>query len=162
MIFVTVGTHEQQFNRLIEVVDKLKGNNIIKDEVYIQVGYSDYTPQYCEWSKFLSYDEMEEYIENAKIVITHGGPASFINVLQKKKTPIVVPRFLEFEEHVNNHQLDFAKKIVNHGYNIILVENIGNLQEEIMNFTDKNNNFISNNLKFNNSLELIIKNMFIN
>ena len=33
MIFVTVGTHEQQFNRLIEEIDRLKENGIIKDEV---------------------------------------------------------------------------------------------------------------------------------
>ena len=36
MIFVTVGTHEQQFNRLIEEIDRLKGNGIIKDEVIMQ------------------------------------------------------------------------------------------------------------------------------
>ena len=30
MIFVTVGTHEQQFNRLIQKIDELKRNGIIK------------------------------------------------------------------------------------------------------------------------------------
>ena len=33
MIFVTVGTHEQQFNRLIEYVDCLKRDGIITEEV---------------------------------------------------------------------------------------------------------------------------------
>lgn len=42
MIFVTVGTHEQQFNRLIEEIDRLKGNGIIKDEVIMQTGYCTY------------------------------------------------------------------------------------------------------------------------
>lgn len=161
MIFVTVGTHEQQFNRLIKEVDKLKEDNIIKDNVYIQTGYSSYVPKYCEWSKFLSYNEMEEYIKKATIVITHGGPASFINVLQKKKTPIVVPRCLEFEEHVNNHQLDFAKKILEHGYHMILIEDINSLQKEIINFTDQNSNFVSNNIKFNSTLETLIDDMFL-
>ena len=39
MIFVTVGTHEQQFDRLIKCVDELKRENIITEEVVIQSGY---------------------------------------------------------------------------------------------------------------------------
>ncbi|HGR7320225.1 TPA: multidrug MFS transporter, partial [Streptococcus pneumoniae] len=31
MIFVTVGTHEQQFDRLIKEVDYLKKENLIQD-----------------------------------------------------------------------------------------------------------------------------------
>ncbi|HEV1534200.1 TPA: multidrug MFS transporter, partial [Streptococcus pneumoniae] len=49
MIFVTVGTHEQQFDRLIKEVDYLKKENLIQDEVFIQIGYSSYIPKYCEW-----------------------------------------------------------------------------------------------------------------
>ena len=33
MIFVTVGTHEQPFNRLVEKVDELKRDGIIKEDV---------------------------------------------------------------------------------------------------------------------------------
>lgn len=40
MIFVTVGTHEQPFNRLIQKVDELKHDGIIKDDVIIQTGFS--------------------------------------------------------------------------------------------------------------------------
>ena len=39
MIFVTVGTHEQPFNRLIQKVDELKRDGIIKDDVIIQTGF---------------------------------------------------------------------------------------------------------------------------
>ncbi|HEM5383842.1 TPA: multidrug MFS transporter, partial [Streptococcus suis] len=35
MIFVTVGTHEQQFNRLIKEIDLLKKNGSITDEIFI-------------------------------------------------------------------------------------------------------------------------------
>ena len=38
MIFVTVGTHEEQFNRLVEYMDKLRGANIIDEDVIIQTG----------------------------------------------------------------------------------------------------------------------------
>ena len=39
MIFVTVGTHEQPFNRLIEEIDRLRQEGVITDEVQMQTGY---------------------------------------------------------------------------------------------------------------------------
>ena len=53
MIFVTVGTHEQPFNRLIKEVDRLKKEGIITDEVFIQTGFSTYEPQYCDWKNII-------------------------------------------------------------------------------------------------------------
>ena len=50
MIFVTVGTHEQPFNRLIKKVDELKYEEIIKEDVIIQTGFSSYEPKYCQYS----------------------------------------------------------------------------------------------------------------
>ena len=58
MIFVTVGTHEQPFNRLIEFIDNLKRDGKIQEEVIMQTGFSTYEPKYCKWSKLLPYDEM--------------------------------------------------------------------------------------------------------
>lgn len=85
MIFVTVGTHEQQFNRLIKKVDELKRDGIIKEDVFMQTGFSTYEPQYCEAKKLLAYDEMNEMYEKANIIITHGGHASFMKALELKK-----------------------------------------------------------------------------
>ena len=39
MIFVTVGTHEQPFNRLIQKIDELKKDGTIQDDVIIQTGF---------------------------------------------------------------------------------------------------------------------------
>ena len=111
MIFVTVGTHEQPFNRLIQKVDELKHDGIIKDDVIIQTGFSTYEPKYCQWSKLIPYQQMVKNVADARIVITHGGPASFIMPLQIGKTPIVVPRQHRFNEHVNDHQVEFARNV---------------------------------------------------
>ena len=46
MIFVTVGTHEQPFNRLIQKVDELKRDGVIEDDVIIQTGSRTYKPKY--------------------------------------------------------------------------------------------------------------------
>ena len=112
MIFVTVGTHEQQFNRLIREVDRLKGEGLIQDDVFIQTGFSDYEPVHCQWKTLISYDEMNRYMDEANIIITHGGPATFMGVISKGKRPIVVPRQEKFGEHVNDHQMEFCLKLV--------------------------------------------------
>ena len=82
MIFVTVGTHEQPFNRLIQKIDELKKDGIINEDVIIQTGFSTYEPKYCQWSKLIPYQQMVKNVADARIVITHGGPASFIMPLQ--------------------------------------------------------------------------------
>ena len=134
MIFVTVGTHEQQFNRLVEEVDKLKEDEIIKEDVFIQTGFSTYEPKHCQWSKLISYKEMNNKIEEARIIITHGGPASFIAPLQIGKIPIVVPRQEKYGEHVNDHQLEFSKNVEERNKNIIPVYDIKDLKEKILDY----------------------------
>lgn len=127
MIFVTVGTHEQQFNRLVEYMDNLKADGTIAEDVIIQTGYSDYEPKHCRWQKLYPYQEMLDHVAGARIVITHGGPSSFIMPLQVGKIPVVVPRQKQFEEHVNDHQLDFCREVASRQKNIILVEDVSEL-----------------------------------
>ena len=163
MIFVTVGTHEQQFNRLIEEIDRLKGNGTIKDEVIMQTGYCTYKPKYCKWSELLPYDQMLENVEKADIVITHGGPSSFIMPLQIGKTPIVVPRQHQFNEHVNDHQVEFAKAVSRRMGTIIPIIDIVQLQDTIRNYdqiiASMPSGLNSNNVEFNRQLEKIVEEM---
>ena len=42
MIFVAVGTQKFPFDRLLKKIDKLIMANIIKEEVYAQIGHSMY------------------------------------------------------------------------------------------------------------------------
>lgn len=160
MIFVTVGTHEQAFNRLISEVDKIAQDKDIKEQFYIQTGFSDYIPQNCQWSKFLSFNEMDALIKQSNIVITHGGPASFIAPLEMGKIPIVVPRMEKFNEHINDHQVDFVKLIASRMNNIIPVYDISDLKDTILDYkkiiSDKKVSEFSNNKKFNNKLDEIV------
>lgn len=156
MIFITVGTHEQPFDRLLKCIDKMVEDGIIKEEVVCQKGYTDYEPKYYKADKLIPYEQMQENIEKARIVITHGGPASFIAPLSIGKIPIVVPRKKEFNEHVNNHQLEFSKEVEKRMKNIIvaetdeeLIDAVSNYEKKIKKLSNKNN---SNNKKFNNGL----------
>ena len=131
MIFVTVGTHEQQFDRLVKYVDELKKNGTIQEDVIIQTGYSSVKPEHCIWSKFFPYSNMTQYIQEARIIVTHGGPSSFIPVLQVGKIPVIVPRQKKFKEHVNDHQLDFCRIIAQRQRNLIVIEDIESLKETL-------------------------------
>lgn len=165
MIFVTVGTHEQPFNRLIKKIDELKRDNIIKEEVIMQTGFSTYEPKYCQWSKLLPYHQMVRNVEDARIVITHGGPASFIMPLQIGKTPIVVPRKKEFDEHINDHQVEFANNVKQRMGTIIVVDDIEELGNVITNYDEMiakmQHGISSNNEKFNKRLGKIVDDLII-
>lgn len=164
MIFVTVGTHEQPFNRLVECIDRLKKDGSIKEEVIIQTGYSTYEPVNCKWQKLFPYQEMLKLVEKARIVITHGGPSSFIMPLQIGKTPIVVPRRHEFNEHVNDHQVAFSKAVAERMDTIIVVEDLEKLAETIDQYDElvsgMANGLNSNNARFNDELGKIVEEMF--
>lgn len=134
MIFVTVGTHEQPFNRLLRIIDNMVESKEITEEVIVQKGYSDYELKNCKSYKIIGYDEMKKYIENARIVITHGGPASFIAPITIGKIPIVVPRQKEYNEHVNNHQLEFARQVEQRMNNIIVAETEAEIIDAIINY----------------------------
>lgn len=136
MIFVTVGTHEQPFNRLVECIDNLKLNGNINEAVVIQTGFSTYEPKGCEWSSLYPFHQMQKYVDEARVVITHGGPSSFIMPLQIGKIPVVVPRKKEFNEHVNDHQVNFCRTVVERQGNIIVVENIEILADVIERYDD--------------------------
>ncbi len=161
MIFVTVGTHEQPFERLLKCIDKMVEEGKIKEEVIVQKGYTDLELKHCKEYKLIGYDEMQEYIQNARIVVTHGGPASFIAPLSIGKIPVVVPRKKEFNEHVNNHQLEFAKEVEKRMKNIIVVDNDKEIENAIINYDkrikDLNVNLIRNNNQFIRKLENEIK-----
>lgn len=156
MIFVTVGTHEQQFNRLLKCIDKMVEEKKIMDKVIMQTGYSTYEPKYCEYSKLIGYEDMQRYIKEADIVVTHGGPASFIDPLAVGKIPIVVPRKKDFDEHVNNHQLEFAKEVEARMKNIIVAETDEDIINSIVNYKQiikkMTGELISNNEQFNMAL----------
>ena len=131
MIFVTVGTHEQQFDRLVKAVDDLKVNGTIEEPVYVQTGYSTYVPEHCEHLQFVPFRQMKNYMADADVVITHGGPSSFIEAMAAGKVPVVVPRRGDLNEHVNDHQADFVRIVAERQGGIVPVYDVAELPEAI-------------------------------
>ncbi len=161
MIFVMLGTQNNSFQRLLEEVDKLISKHIIKEEVVVQAGYTQYQPK-CEKMKMIDFmprEELDTYEQNANFIITHGGVGSIITSLEKGKKVIAVPRLHQYGEHVNNHQTEIVEKF-NQGGNIIGLQSVEELEEaikKVQNFEPKP--YIENNKKMLEMIENFIDNI---
>lgn len=158
MILVMLGTQNNSFHRLLEEIDNLIKKGIIADEVVVQAGYTKYESNNMKIFSLISQEELEELIEKADLVITHGGVGSIISSLKKGKKVIAVPRLHEYQEHVNNHQKEIIETFDKKGY-IIGIQDVNQLEEAI----EKSKDFIpekyqSNNKKMLNIIENFIDN----
>lgn len=113
MIFVTVGTHNQGFERLVKKADEIARD--LKEEVVIQRGNTAYEPRYARFFDFASREEIAEWVEKARVVVTHGGAGSIVFALSRGKPVIVVPRLKKYHEHVNDHQVELARALEEEG-----------------------------------------------
>ena len=84
--------------------------------------------------------------------------------LQIGKTPIVVPRQYKYGEHVNDHQVEFARNVSERMGTIIDVEDIDKLSDIITNYDQivagMGHGMNSNNEKFNEELGKLVDKLF--
>lgn len=117
MIFITLGSQKFQFNRLLQAVDELIEKGVIDDEVFAQIGYSDYEPKHFEYKQFLDREEFAAQEGKCDILITHGGTGAIIGAVKKGKKVIAVPRLAKYGEHVDDHQIQLIAQFK--GQNLI-------------------------------------------
>ena len=157
MIFITLGSQKFQFNRLLIAVDKVIDRNEIKDEVFAQIGYSDYKPRNYEYKKFLDHETFAEMEDRADIVLTHGGTGAIMGAVKKRKKVIAVPRLAQYGEHVDDHQLQVLREFENLG--IILVcydtDYLGKVFERI--YSEEMRPYISNKRNIIESIDNFLK-----
>jgi len=145
MIFVTVGTHPQSFNRLLKAIDELIKKDLIKEEVVMQIGYSTYEPKNARWFRFTNYEEIQRLNMNARLIISHGGAGCILTALSYSKPLIVIPRLKKVKEHTDDHQVQLAKKLQQEG-KIIFVDDVKNIFNAIRNVSHiKNKRIIKKN-----------------
>ena len=112
MIFVTLGTSDYPFTRLLKQIDDLIENNIIKN-ITVQCGNEDYQPKNFTIIKNLNKKEFNEYLKKAEVVITHGGVGTIIDCIKMGKKVIAFPRKAEYGEAKNNHQEQIINNLKN-------------------------------------------------
>lgn len=107
MIFVTVGTNEAPFDRLLRALDELPGG----EELVVQHGASGVRPQAARCLPFVPFDELVWHVRLARAVVMHAGVGSIMVALANGKRPVVVPRLARHGEAVDDHQVELATRL---------------------------------------------------
>ena len=168
MIFVSLGTQDKPFNRIIDYILKLKEE--IKElediKIVFQIGQTKLSEE--EKNKIeklnektneekvsekiknkeekditvfnmLKPEDMKKYIINASIVITHAGVGTIMECIEHNKDIIVLPRKEENGEHVNNHQEEIAFEMEKNGL-LYKVDTYEKMQEIVIELIKNSNN----------------------
>lgn len=168
MIFVSLGTQDKPFNRIIDYILKLKEE--IKElediEIVFQIGQTKLSEE--EKNKIeklnektnekkvsekiknkeeknitvfnmLKPEEMKKYIINSSIVITHAGVGTIMECIEHNKDIIVLPRKEENGEHVNNHQEEIAFEMEKKGL-LYKVDTYEKMKEIVIELIKNSNN----------------------
>jgi UDP-N-acetylglucosamine transferase subunit ALG13 len=123
MIFVTVGTNEAPFDRLLRAVENLE-----HDDVVAQCGSSSFRPKNATCVDFLAFEKLVEYVRSASLVVTHGGVGSIAVTLANGRRPAVVPRLHRYGEAVDDHQVALGRRLERSGI-VTLVEDPDRLRD---------------------------------
>ena len=110
MIFVTLGTQDKDFSRLLIEVEKLKKTGVIQDEIIAQIGSTKFNSENMTCFDYVSGAKLLDYITSCDLLITHGGVGSILSGITNDKNVLAVARRKEFNEHENNHQIEIVEK----------------------------------------------------
>ena len=116
MILVLLGTKKLQFTRLLTSIENCLNKGYIKEEVFVQAGYTKYYTKKMNIVSFIDRERLSLLYDEAKYIITHAGTGSVVQGLKKNKKVIAVPRYKYLNEHVNNHQVELANVFSEKGY----------------------------------------------
>lgn len=152
MIFVTLGTQDKPFKRLLDYIE----NSNVNDEFIVQAGFTEYSSNKFKIYKYLDKDEFDYYLKKANLIICHGGVGTIVNCLNYGKPVLAVPRLSKYGEHQNDHQLQIVNAYKQKGYLTIMNDgdNFDEKVKEAISF--KPNKFVSNNEVFVNKLKKYI------
>lgn len=116
MIFVTLGTQDKSFERLLQAIDREIERGNIKEKVIVQAGYTKYESKNMEIMDLVSQDEFDKLMKSCSLLITHGGVGSILTGIKYGKPVIAAARLKKYKEHNNDHQKQIIKEFGDLGY----------------------------------------------
>lgn len=120
MIFVTVGTHNEGFDRLVRAADLAAETR--SEKVVIQKGASSYAPRHAEFFDFASSAHVRALSEAARVIVTHAGAGSVLTSLETGAAVVVAPRLKAYGEHMDDHQLELAEALQKQGKALVVTD----------------------------------------
>lgn len=118
LLFATVGA-TLGFPRMIEAVLALKASGGLPERVIAQVGTDGPRPapvDGVEIVETLDFDVVQSLLNDAAIVVCHGGTGSLITALRAGCRVISMPRRFDLGEHYDDHQEEITAAFAARGY----------------------------------------------
>ena len=104
MIFVTVGSTD--FDALVARMDDLAPH--LRTEVVMQIGLGEYTPTNGRYFRFAP--SLDEYYDQAEIIVAHGGLGTIVEALEREKRLICVVNPATYDRHQEHLLHIFAEQ----------------------------------------------------
>lgn len=120
VILIVTGTDVHPFTRLRDWADRWAARHP-EDDVLIQHGFTP-APAVARGVELLTPDDLRADIAAADVVISHGGPGTISSVRAFGIVPIIVPRDPAQGEHVDDHQMRFARWAADHELGVLVLE----------------------------------------
>lgn len=114
-VVVTVGTELWPFPRAVEAVLRLGP----VAEVVWQTGSTVVRHAGRLLPQWLPAEELHGAIAAADVVVTHAGVGSVLACLHQGTVPVVLPRRARHGEHIDDHQLQFARLLEQRGLAVV-------------------------------------------
>lgn len=129
MIFLTVGS-ELPFDRLVKAVDDLLAKSLINDDVFAQIGNSEYKPAHMTWVATMKKSEYDAKVEESNGVVSHAGMGTILKCLEIGKPLLIVPRLKRLGEIITDHQVATCEKFEARG-DVLACYDVDTLQERL-------------------------------
>lgn len=101
---------------------------------------------------FLEKADFDDYLEQADLILCHGGTGVIVTSLKKGKKVIAVPRDQRYGEHVDQHQFQIVKLFSKLGF-IEGVLDVEELETALKSYqTQTYHPFVSTNQEFMQAL----------
>lgn len=114
---VSLGTSEKYtFRRMVDRLLKILPHDA---EVLWQTGSTDVSDLPIEGRQRVPQAEMEAAMRAADVVVSHAGTGVTVSALRNGKFPVLLPRRPEFDEHIDDHQLQIAGEIDRLGLGVV-------------------------------------------
>lgn len=127
LILVLLGSSSWRFDRLVNEMDRIA--SMLHEEVVIQTGEVKYDLSAAASFSFVSNEEIEAFLREARIIVSHAVAGTIIRALKLRKRIVVVPRIGGIE-HCDNHQIELARAFESEG-KVRVVYDIGELASVI-------------------------------
>jgi len=118
--FVSVGNATQPFTRLLDGIVAIARE--LPQPVFVQSGSTPFHSADCQGTPWLAMADFESRVSESDLLILHAGAGSVIHAIRAGRVPVVMPRLASHGEHVDDHQVEFARELERAGRIVVAAE----------------------------------------